>query len=92
MTQEDQATLRKRIGTELLGALEETILPFYGSHGCPCAFPRFRALLEFDYRSFNAKLTGCHESITLVERYLLGGKSCYRSLKSDSAQCAVCCS
>ncbi|NDC38006.1 MAG: hypothetical protein EBZ48_08130 [Proteobacteria bacterium] len=90
MNKEEQAALRQRVGTELIEAIEKIILPFYMSHGCPCAFPRFRALLEFDYRTFQVKATGCHESLTFVERYLLGGKACYTSPKNSLAQCRVC--
>lgn len=90
MNQEEQAALHQRVRAELIESLETVVLPFYMSNGCPCAFPRFRALIEFDHRLFPVKATGCHESLTIVERYLLGGKSCYSSPKNSSAQCSVC--
>lgn len=90
MSDDAALKLRQEVSELLIGALDKEILPFYLSRGCPCAFPRFRALLEFDFRAHGVRATGCHESLTIIQRYLLGGQSCYTSPKPEAARCSIC--
>ena len=86
---------RKAIGPQLLFELDQVIMPFYMELGCPCSFPRFRHLMEFDYRNYDVSPIGCHESITLIRKYLLGNESCFSHIKDEQtseieATCATC--
>jgi hypothetical protein len=71
---------RDAVGAQMMFELFQTIIPYYMQHGSPCAFPRYRFLAEFDYRSFGDGPTGCHETLTIIEKCFLGGDGCYSRL------------
>ena len=87
---EGAKTEREIIGEQLLFELDQNIMPFYMEHGCPCAFPRFRFLAEFDCAKFGVRTVGCHETLTIVPRYFQTTKSCYDCKADDDITCKIC--
>jgi len=87
----------KELRDELLQAIRSDLLPFYLQLGCPCAFPRFRSLVEFYHENFQAGPVGCYETELLINECFRQGRACYRpvnSVKADDPrkmyECSVC--
>jgi hypothetical protein len=96
----DPSTKGTRVSSiyrECADALQQVAAVYRGAHSCPCAYPRFRQLAEFDFRRYGTTPVGCHVT-DLAIGLLLGVKGGDGFMKNESAsggwpmhyRCRVC--
>lgn len=66
----------------------DRVFALYARAGCPCAFPRYRQLVEFDFRKYAAGPVGCHLAEMAIGMAMREG-GVYRR-KGEGLRCAVC--
>lgn len=64
---EMEKALAKR---DLSFMVAKDLVRFFAGHGCPCRFPRFRFVLEFDGARYSNSPTGVHESRLFISMFL----------------------
>ncbi len=62
---------------ELMGTTDQ-IISAYLKGGCPCLYPRFRSLIDFDHVNYGAGPVLCLESEYLIKKVLEGDEAVFK--------------